>query len=110
MKFVLKIVATICLGALFHATPTVAYSTGLTALYGLVCADYAQMSNDPTGATTSSLLYTDNSPFQFVTGFALGEQVQAGATISTCFGQSYQTKVFLDDIADQCYTIGLQLY
>ena len=57
MKFVLKIVATICLGALFHATPTVAYSTGLTALYGLVCADYAQMSNDPTGATTSSLLY-----------------------------------------------------
>ncbi len=65
---------------------------------------------DPTGAVASVSLYADNSPFQFLTGFALGEQVQAGATTSTCFGQAYQTKVFLDNIADQSYTIGLQLY
>jgi len=49
MKFVLNIVATICLGAVFQATSTVAYSTGLSTIYGYVCASYDQMSYDPTG-------------------------------------------------------------
>lgn len=45
-----------------------------------------------------------------MTGFALGQQLQQGATTSTCFAQSYQTKTFLDDISDQLYTIGTNLY
>jgi len=106
MKFALSIVATISLAAL----QANAYSTGLETIYGYVCSSEAQVEYDPTDSSATSTLYTDNSIWQFVTGFALGEQLQQGATTSTCFSQAYQTKTFLDDVCDQLYTIGYNLY
>jgi len=106
MKFALTIVATISLAAL----QANAYSTGLEKIYGYICSSEAQAYYDPTDTSNTYTIYTDNSPFQFVTGFALGEQLQQWATTSTCFNQAYQTKTFLDDIADELYTIGYNLY
>lgn len=85
MKFTLTVVATISLAAL----QANAYSTELDTLYGTFCSDTAQAAYDPSDDTVTGDLYTDNSPFQYVTGFALGSQLQQGATSSTCFAQSY---------------------
>jgi len=68
MKFALSIVATISLAAL----QANAYSTGLEEIYGYVCSTEAQDEYDPTDSSATSTLYTDNSLWQFVTGFALG--------------------------------------
>jgi len=68
MKFALSIVATISLAAL----QANAYSAGLTAVYAYACSPHAQVEYDPTDSTATNTLYTDNSIWQSVTGFALG--------------------------------------
>lgn len=42
---------------------------------------------------------------QFLTGFALGTQVEPKNTDSTCFGQAIQTKVLLDTFVESNYNI-----
>jgi len=85
MKFALTVVATISLAAL----QANAYSADLETFYGKFCSSTAQAAYDPSDSSVTGDLYTDNSPFQYVTGFALGSQLQQYATTSTCFAQSY---------------------
>lgn len=70
------------------STPVYVYSTGLADLYGMVCQDNNQ-SRLMANLTAGGQLFYDNSPFQFITGYALGTQVQANVTDSTCFGQAW---------------------
>lgn len=73
-----------------------AYSANLQSLYGYVCESNAQKANlvydattNPPSYTSGSTLYTDNSIYQILTGFALGTQVEQNVTDSTCFGQAW---------------------
>jgi hypothetical protein len=81
------------------------YSADLETFYGYICDDHTQV-EELTGTTSASYLpYTDNSFFQFITGSALGMQSEQNITDSTCFPQAYQTKEFMDAIADYIYSI-----
>lgn len=64
MKFALTTVAIISMAAFSRATVTI--PAGLATIYGYVCDSNTQ--NDASGTA----LYTNNSPFQFITGWALG--------------------------------------
>jgi hypothetical protein len=84
---------------------TYSYSDDLMDVYALLCDAHTQV-EDLSGTTSSSSLpYTDNSPFQFITGYVLGAQSDQNITDSTCFPQAYQTKEFMDEIADSLYSI-----
>lgn len=69
-----------------YATAT--YSANLETIYGYMCKPHAQMEKQSDG-TAVATLYTDNSIFQLVTGYALGTQVDQNVTDSTCFGQAW---------------------
>ncbi len=86
------------------------YSANLETLYGYVCDSHTQVENLSGSTSYSYLPYTDNSIFQFITGSYLGQQVERGVTDSTCFQQAYQTKEFMDTIADSAYTIAADTY
>ena len=86
------------------AAVTNGYSVTLHNLYAGFCQETTQSSLASDG-TSSGALFTDNSPFQFVTGFALGTQVQQNVTESDCFIQANQTKTFLDTMVDSSYLI-----
>lgn len=115
MKFALKVVAFVSLAA----TQAFAAITTIDDIYSLICDSNIQYQcasgtdcYDETNSVSydTTALYTDASPFQWITGFALGQQKEANVTDSTCFGQSYQTKEFLESISEMAFTIGYQLY
>jgi hypothetical protein len=94
MKFALKVVAIASLAV----TQAIGAITSASDIYSLICSSNIQYqcasgtdcydeTNDVSYDTTA--LYTDASPFQWITGFALGQQKEANVTDSTCFGQSY---------------------
>lgn len=70
---------------------TNAISAEVAALYAAVCE-----TNTLKDATDTNTVIADASPMQFLTGFALGTQVEPKNTGSTCFTQALQTKELLD--------------
>lgn len=55
----------------------------------------AEIPAEPAVPATISM-FNDNSPFMFITGFALGTQVEQYETGSTCYASILYTKVILD--------------
>jgi hypothetical protein len=49
------------------------------------------------------VMYTDDSPFEMITGFALGAQVDPTDTNSTCYGQALMTKQYYETIFAEIY-------
>ena len=100
----MKLIA-ITLAALLAVSKVSAFSADLETFYGYVCDDHTQAEDLYYTTSASYLPYTDNSIFQMITGAALGMQNSQNITDSTCFPQAYQTKGFMDTIADYLYSI-----
>lgn len=93
MKLIATALTVLTVASYANAYTFVPMPAGLVSLYtALGFATTTQLSS----ADGTTVVYNDNSPFQFVTGFALGTQVDPLTTESTCFGQAIQTKGFLD--------------
>ena len=93
MKLIATALTVLTVASYANAYTFVPMPAGLVSLYTtLGFATTTQLSS----ADGKTVVYNDNSPFQFVTGFALGTQVDPKTTESTCFGQAIQTKGFLD--------------
>jgi hypothetical protein len=93
MKLIATALTVLTVASYANAYTFVPTPDGLKSLYTtLGFATTIQLSSKD--GTTE--VYNDNSPFQFVTGFALGTQVDPLTTESTCYGQAIQTKGFLD--------------
>lgn len=100
----MKLIA-ITLAALLAVGKVSAYSADLETFYGYICDDHTQVEELAYTTSASYLPYTDNSIFQMITGGVLGMQNSQNITDSSCFPQAYQTKAFMDTIADYIYTI-----
>ena len=80
MKFALATVATLSLIGLAQTQVTyVTFPAALNTFFLNFCTSNTQTD------LSSTTLYTDASPFQFMTGFALGAQASMNDTSSTCF-------------------------
>ena len=97
MKLALSVISAVAMVGLSQAQTVV--TPGLSSIYNLICASNTQQ--DQYG----NVLFIDDSPFQFLTGYALGAQTQQFNTNSTCFLQSNATKTFLDTLALDLLTI-----